>query len=78
MSIAKHLVLAVASGLTSKIVRRATRKVMHGRGGMPRLPVTVRRRSGVGSALALAAGTGALLAMADLLREQEKRTLRHT
>ena len=78
MSMGKHLMLAMASGLTSKIVRVATRKVMHHRGGTPRLPGAVRRSSGVGPALAIAAGTGALLAIADLLREQEKRSVRHS
>ncbi len=56
----------------SKIVRNRTRKAMHNEYGAPRLPRPVRRRSGLGTAVLLAAGTGALMALADVLNEQGK------
>jgi len=70
--LARNLMLAAAGGVTSKVVRRATRRMMHDPVGEPRLPRPVRRRSGLGTALLLAAGTGAFLALADVLKEQEK------
>jgi hypothetical protein len=45
---------------------------MHTEHGAPRLPYRVRRRSGLGTAIVLAAGTGALMALADVLNEQGK------
>lgn len=70
--LARNLMLAAAGGVTSKVVRRMTRRAMHDPYGDPRLPRPVRRRSGLGTALLLAAGTGAFLALADVLKEQEK------
>lgn len=75
-SFARHVMMAVAGGITSKAVRRVTRRVMHDPVGTPRLPRPVRDRSGMGTALLLAAGTGAFLALADVLKEQEKYTVR--
>ena len=72
MALARNLMMALAGGHTSKAVRRATRSMMHDDIGAPRLPRPVRRRSGMGTALLLAAGTGAFLALADVLKEQEK------
>ena len=75
-SFARSVVLAVAGGVTSKAARRLTRRVMHDRVGVPRLPRPVRNRDGAGTALLLAAGTGAFLALADVLKEQKKHAVR--
>ena len=74
-SIGKRMMWALAAGLTHKMMRRATRRAMHTRYGAPRLPVAARKTRGVGSGLMWAAGTGAMLALSDVLREQEKRTV---
>lgn len=76
MALARNLMLAIAGGVTSNVVRRATRSMMHDRVGAPRLPRPVRNRTGLGTALLLAAGTGAFLALADVLKEQEKHAVR--
>ncbi len=62
----------VGSGATM-IARIATRKMMHTEGGAPRLPRPV-RRADVVTFLALAGATGVILALADILQEQKKRT----
>ena len=75
-SFARSVMLAMAGGVASKATRRLTRRVMHDRVGAPRLPRKVRNGSGVGTALLLAAGTGAFLALADVLKEEKKHTVR--
>jgi hypothetical protein len=72
--IARNIVYGVLGAATTRVARRATRKAVHTETGAPRLPQTARRRSGLGMTLAWAAGTGAALALADLLREQRKET----
>ena len=71
-SLARKVMWGVAGGVTSKVVRRVTRKALHTDYGAPRLPNPVRRRSGFGTALMWAAGTGAFLALADVLKDQRK------
>jgi hypothetical protein len=46
---------------------------MHGRDGAPRLPRAARQRNGFGTILLLAVAAGAVLAFADLLKEQRTR-----
>jgi hypothetical protein len=75
-NLARDVMWAVAGGLTSKVVRRATHSAMHTDEGHPRLPGTVRRSSGLGTVLLWAAGTGALLALADVMREEQKQVRR--
>jgi hypothetical protein len=70
--LARRMVWGAACGLTSKMVRNATRRTMHTGYGTPRLPEPARRRSGFGTALLWAAGTGAALALADVLKEQRR------
>jgi hypothetical protein len=76
MAIAQSVAFAVAAGITSRIARRATRRAMHTQYGAPRLPVAARKTRGFGTALLWAAGTGAALALADVLREQQRETVR--
>ena len=67
----KLLWMAVGSA-TSKAVRNVTRSALHNRAGRPKLPVSVRRRHGMGTALTWVIGASALMAVADVLREQSK------
>lgn len=71
-SLARKVMWGVASGLTSKVVRSATRRALHTGYGAPRLPTPARRRSGFGTALMWAAGAGAVLAIADTLKDQRR------
>ncbi len=71
-SLSRKLLWMVVGSAASKVVRNRTRKAMHNDYGAPRLPYRVRRRSGLGTAIILAAGTGALMALADVLSEQGK------
>lgn len=75
-NLGRSLMWAAAGGLTSGVVRRATRRAMHTEYGAPRLPPAARKRRGFGNAMMWAAGTGAMLALADVLKEQRKDTLR--
>lgn len=62
----------VGSG-TTMAVRRAARKMMHADNGRPRLPQAARRHD-LATFLAVAGVTGVILALADVLQEQRKRT----
>jgi hypothetical protein len=73
---ARDVTWAVAAGLTSRVVRRATRSALHTDEGAPRLPVRARRSRGLGTVLLWAAGTGALLALADVMREGQKQAVK--
>ncbi len=71
-NLSRKILWAVIGTAASKVVRSRTRKAMHTEYGAPRLPYRVRRQSGLGTAIVLAAGTGALMALADVLNEQGK------
>ncbi|HET6230777.1 MAG TPA: hypothetical protein VFE05_11960 [Longimicrobiaceae bacterium] len=75
-NIGKKLMWAVLGGVASKAARGMTRNALHTRGGAPRLPQPARRQRGMGTALAFALGTGAILAVADVLSEQGKTAAR--
>lgn len=70
---ARNLMWALVGSATTKAVRNMTRRAMHNRAGQPKLPRTVRRRNGMGTALTWAIGTGAVMALADVLSEQGKK-----
>jgi hypothetical protein len=74
--IGRRLMWAVVGAVASKVTRRATRKAMHTPGGAPKLPRGVRRQRGLGTGLAWAIGTGAAMAIADVLSEQGKTAAR--
>ncbi|HEX5724645.1 MAG TPA: hypothetical protein VFX98_04220 [Longimicrobiaceae bacterium] len=74
--LARRLMWALVGSATSKAVRSMTRRAMHDRNGTPKLPRPVRRRNGMGTALTWAIGTGAMLALADVLSEQGKKAAR--
>ena len=73
MNMARTVGWGLVGSATTMLVRNATRRAMHTDEGRPRLPRAARRRSGLGSILLLAALTGAMLAIADVLQEQRKR-----
>ncbi len=64
----------VAGSATTMLARAVTRRMMHDDAGTPRLPRTARRGASFGTFLALAGATGVIFALADVLREQRKRT----
>jgi hypothetical protein len=76
MAIGRKLMWAVVGGVTSKVVRSATRRAMHNDVGNPRLPQPVRRRRGMGTALTWVVGASALMAIADTLSEQGRNAAR--
>jgi hypothetical protein len=51
---------------------------MHERSGEPRLPDPVRRSSSIGTLLLLAGIAGALLALGDILKEQQQYVAQRT
>lgn len=75
-NIGRSLMWAMAGGLTRRVVRGATRRAMHTPYGATRLPPAARKGRGFGNAMMWAAGAGAMLALADVLQEQRKDTLR--
>lgn len=75
-NLGRKVMWMVAGTVASKLVRSATRRAMHDPYGRPRLPRPVRRRSGMGTGLALAAGASALMAFGDVLKEQGKNAAR--
>lgn len=76
MAIGQRLMWAVVGTAAATLTRRVTRRVLHKRNGALRLPRRVRSKTGLNTALAWAAGTGALLGVADVLSEQGKNAAR--
>lgn len=70
--LARKALWAVVGNVAIKAARSTTRDALHTRRGNPRLPRAVRRKSGMGSALMWAVGTGVVMALADVLTEQGK------
>jgi hypothetical protein len=76
MAIAHTLGWGMAGAATTMLARRATRRAMHERSGAPRLPRAARDNNSFGMMLLLAAAAGAMLALADVLKEEKKHTMR--
>jgi hypothetical protein len=72
----RRLVWAVLGTVATRMARRATRQALHNDWGNPRLPHRVRRERGLATALAWAVGTGAAMALADVLTEQGRTAAR--
>jgi hypothetical protein len=68
----------MAGAATTMLARAATRRAMHGPDGAPRLPRRAQKQHTFAMMLVFAAATGAMLALADVLQEQRKRTSRET
>jgi hypothetical protein len=54
------------------LARNATRRALHDENGAPRLPRAARRSNGVTTLLIMAAASGALLALVDVVQEQRR------
>lgn len=70
--IGRGIMWAVLGTVASRAARGLTRQALHSRVGAPRLPHGVRRQRNLETALVMAVGTGALMAVADVLSEQGK------
>ena len=73
--LAGKLMWMLAGTAASKMARKYTRNALHNDRGAPRLPRKARRQSGVGMMLGWAIATGAIMALADVLKEQGKDTV---
>jgi hypothetical protein len=70
--IGQKLVWGLLGAATTRVTRNVTRRVLHNEAGRPKLPRRARRRNGLNTALLWAAGAGVVLAVSDVLREQQK------
>jgi hypothetical protein len=75
-SLGRKVMWAVLGGAAVKAARGLTRDALHTRYGAARLPRRVRRQRNLQTALLMALGTGAVLAVADVLQEQGKAAAR--
>jgi hypothetical protein len=64
----------IVGAATTMLVRAVTRRLLHKRSGVPRLPATTHRRRTLGMVLTLAGASGVVLAFGDVLQEQRKRS----
>jgi hypothetical protein len=78
MGIARRITWGIAGIAAAKLVRSRTRKALHRHNGSPRLPATVQRMRGFGTAVLWAAGAGALQGVADTLRDQQQEVAEHS
>ncbi len=69
---ARSVGYGMVGAATTMLARKVTRRAMHSPRGTPRLPRAARRNRSFAMMLALAAATGALLALGDVLQEQRK------
>lgn len=72
MGIGRKVMWGLAAATASKVARRGTRSAMHTDYGSVRLPRRVRAKNGLGTVLMFAVGTGVVLALADVLKEQKQ------
>jgi hypothetical protein len=70
--IAQKVTWGIAAMAATKVARAGTRRMLHNERGAVRLPETVKRRSGFGTAILWAASAGVLIGVSDILREQRK------
>jgi hypothetical protein len=73
--LAGKLLWMVAGTAATKMARKYTRTALYNDRGAPRLPRKARRQSGVGMMLGWAIATGAIMALADVLKDQGKDTV---
>jgi hypothetical protein len=72
MSSARTVGLGMVGAAVTMLARKATRRAMHDESGVPKLPRAARRGNSVTMLLIVAAASGALLALAEVLREQRR------
>jgi hypothetical protein len=71
-TIVRKVTWGLAGAAVTTLARRTTRNALHTQDAERKLPARMRRRRGFGTAMLWAAGIGAVMAMADTLREQRK------
>ena len=74
--LAGKLMWMVAGTAATRMARKYTRGALYTAHGRPRLPRKARRQSGIGMMLGWAIATGAVMALADVLTDQGKDTVR--
>jgi hypothetical protein len=72
MALAHTLGWGLLGSATTMVARSVTRRAMHYRSGTPRLPRAARRNNSFTTMLVLAAAAGAMLALGDVMKEQQK------
>lgn len=74
MSKSAAMTSGILGGAATMLTRTATRKALYARNGAPRLPRAAQERHGIGTMLLWAAAAGILLAVADVLLDQKRRS----
>ena len=77
MGAATKFGLGMAGAAVTMLTRKATRRAMYDSSGRARLPRAARRRNSMTAVLLVAAASGALLALTDVLH-QHRRELQET
>ena len=77
MASARTVGLGIVGAAVTMLARQVTRRAMHDENGALKLPRAARRADSVTMLLFVAAASGALLALADVMQEQRKQ-LSHT
>ena len=72
MASARTIGLGMVGSAVTMLARNATRRAMHDETGAPKLPRAARRSDSVTMLLIVAAASGALLALAEVLQEQRR------
>jgi len=72
MTSARTIGLGMVGAAVTMLARSATRRAMHDENGAPKLPRAARRSDSVTMLLIVAAASGALLALAEVLQEQRR------
>lgn len=72
MASARTVGLGIIGTAVTMLARNATRRAMHDESGVPKLPRAARRANSVTMLLVVAAASGALLALADVMQEQRR------
>lgn len=70
--IGRKIMWGVLGAVASRAARSLTRQALHSRSGAPRLPGRVRHQRNLQTAVVMALGTGALMAVTEVLSEQGK------
>ncbi len=64
--------LGIVGAAVTMLARKVTRRVMHDARGVPKLPRATRRSNSMTMVLIVAAASGVLLALAEILQEQRR------
>ena len=64
--------LGMAGAAVTMLARKMTRRMMHDERGEPKLPRAARRSNSVTMVLMVAAASGVLLALAEILQEERR------